>query len=167
MELLQIVLLSLAMLCGLILIPFGLPGTFVIVGAAYLYALATGFAEITWTMLAVLLGAALAAEGIEALTGVLGARRYGSGTWGVAASIGGGIIGALLGAPLFFGLGSLPGALAGAFAAAVLAEIIGGRTTGEAVRAGWGTFLGRIAGTAVKVAVAVAMAVFCLQRALS
>ncbi len=164
MEILYAVLLVIFLLAGLIAVPFGFPGTFVILAAAFLYALVTEFAVITWQTLGVLLGAALLAEGAEAVTGLVGARRYGSGKLGVAASIVGGIAGAVLGAPILFGLGAIPGALAGAFGAAVLAELVQGRSSREALRAGWGTFLGRLAGTAVKGALAVAMAVICLQR---
>jgi uncharacterized protein YqgC (DUF456 family) len=163
-EILYAVLLVIFLLAGLIAVPFGFPGTFVILAAAFLYALVTEFAVITWQTLGVLLGAALLAEGAEAVTGLVGARRYGSGKLGVAASIVGGIAGAVLGAPILFGLGAIPGALAGAFGAAVLAELVQGRSSWEALRAGWGTFLGRLAGTAVKGVLAVAMAVICLQR---
>ncbi len=157
-------LLVLFVIAGFVLIPFGLPGTFLIVAAALLYGAATGFTEITWGTVGLLLAAALLAEGVEALAGVFGAKRYGSGNWAVAASIAGGVVGAVLGAPVFFGLGAIPGALAGAFAAAVLVEKAGGRPTPEALKAGWGTFVGRLAGTVVKAAVAVAMAVICVQR---
>ena len=152
---------------ALAVIPFGLPGTFLIVLSSLVYAWATEFAEVTWATLALLLAAALFAEGVEAAAGIMGAKRYGSGNMGVLASIAGGIVGALLGAPLFFGLGAIPGALIGAFAAAVLAEVVGGRSLHEALRAGWGTFLGRVAGTAVKGAVAVAMVVICLRQILA
>jgi uncharacterized protein YqgC (DUF456 family) len=112
-----------------------------------------------------LLGAALFAEAVEALAGLAGAKRYGSGNWAVAASIAGGIAGAVIGAPILFGAGSIPGALAGAFLAAVGVELIGGKTSSEALRAGWGTFVGRLAGTIVKGAVAVAMTVICIRHA--
>jgi uncharacterized protein YqgC (DUF456 family) len=154
-------------LLGIVLVPLGLPGTFVICAAALFYGLATGFAEITLKTVILLLGAALFAEGIEALAGIAGAKRYGSGNWAVAASIAGGIAGAVAGAPLFFGAGSIPGALAGAFAAAFAVELLGGKSSGEAFRAGWGTFVGRLAGTIVKGAVAVAMTVICMQRVFS
>jgi hypothetical protein len=160
------VLLVIFLVAALAVIPFGLPGTFLIVLSALVYAWATEFAEVTWATLALLLASALFAEGVEAAAGIMGAKRYGSGNMGVLASIAGGIVGALLGAPLFFGLGAIPGALIGAFTAAVLAEVVRGRSLHEALRAGWGTFLGRVAGTAVKGAVAVAMVVICLRQIL-
>lgn len=157
-------LLVIFIVAGFVLIPLGLPGTFLIVLAALLYGAATGFSDITWGTVGLLLGAALLAEGVEALAGVFGAKRYGSGNWAVAASIAGGIAGAVVGAPILFGLGAIPGALLGAFAAAVVVEKAAGRPMPEALRAGWGTFVGRLAGTVVKAAVAMAMAVICLQR---
>jgi uncharacterized protein YqgC (DUF456 family) len=165
-DILYAVLLTVALLAGLVAVPFGFPGTFIILAAAFLYALGTGFSVITWTTLGVLLAAALLAEGAEALAGLAGARKYGSGRLGIVASIVGGIAGAVLGAPLFFGLGAVPGAMVGAFAGAVLAEFARGRSSREALRAGWGTFLGRLAGTVVKGALAVAMTVICLQKVL-
>lgn len=161
------VLLVIFLVAALAVIPFGLPGTFLIVLSALVYAWATEFAEVTWATLALLLASALFAEGVEAAAGIMGAKRYGSGNMGVLASIAGGIVGAILGAPLFFGLGAIPGALIGAFTAAVLAEVVRGRSLHEALRAGWGTFLGRVAGTAVKGAVAVAMVVICLRQILA
>ena len=66
MEYLYAALLVVFLVAGLLAIPLGLPGTFLILGAAFLYALATGFVKITWGTLALLLAAALTAEGIEA-----------------------------------------------------------------------------------------------------
>lgn len=161
------VLLVIFCLVGVIMVPLGLPGTFLICAAALLYGLATGFASVTKMTVLLLLVAALFAEGVELLAGAAGARRYGSGNWAVAASIVGGIIGAVIGAPILFGIGSIPGALAGAFAAAAAVEFLGGKSTGDALRAGWGTFVGRLAGTIVKGAVAIAMTVICIQRVIS
>lgn len=160
------ILLVLFLLVSLIVIPFGLPGTFLIVLAAALYGLVTGFLDISWTTILFLLGGAIVAEGAEAAAGIVGAKKYGSGGLGIVASMGGGIVGAVLGVPFFFGLGAIPGALAGAFAAAVAVERISGRPTKEAFRAGWGAFVGRLAGTGLKGAMAVAMAVVCLHRIL-
>jgi uncharacterized protein YqgC (DUF456 family) len=167
MEIFYAVLLVIFLVAALAVIPFGLPGTFLIVFSALLYALATEFAAITWATLALLLASALFAEGVEAAAGIMGAKRYGSGNMGILASLLGGIVGALFGAPFFLGLGAIPGALFGAFAGAVAAEAVRGRSLKEALRAGWGTFLGRVAGTAVKVAVAVAMVVICLRQILA
>ena len=167
MEIFYNFLLVIFLVAALLVIPFGLPGTFLIVLSALLYGLATEFVEITWGTISLLFASALFAEGVEAAAGIMGAKRYGSGNMGVFASLAGGIVGALLGAPLFFGLGAIPGALLGAFAGAVVAEAMRGRALNDALRAGWGTFLGRIAGTTVKVAVAVAMAVVCLRQILA
>lgn len=160
------ILLVMAIIVGFVSIPFGIPGTFIILGAAFLYALATKFVSITWTTLLVLLAAALIAEAIEAGAVMIGAKKYGSGKAGIAAALLGGIAGALLGAPFFFGLGALLGALAGAFTGAVTAEIISGSPFDRALQAGWGTLLGRLAGTLTKITVASAMAVICIIKIL-
>ena len=131
LEILLNLLLALLLLLGLALIPFGLPGTFVIVSAAGLYGYFTDFTAVTFPVVLALLAAALLAEGVEALAGVIGARRYGSGNFGVILSIVGGLAGAVLGAPVLFGLGALPGAFIGAFAGAVGAELLRGRSSSE------------------------------------
>ena len=167
MSILLKILLTILAIAGLLTIPFGLPGTFIILISAFLYALATHFTIITWQTLLILTVAALLAEAAEAAAGVIGGKRYGSGGAGVVLAPIGGFAGAIVGAPFLFGLGAVLGALAGAFLGAVLAEILRGRPFGEALTAGWGTFLGRLAGTVIKTAVGAGMVAICLYNIFS
>lgn len=71
-----------------------------------------------------------------------GARKYGGSPYGVWGSI----IGLIAG--IFFPpLGIVIGPIAGAF----LGEMIGGKTSDQAMRAAWGSFVGFLAGTLIKV----------------
>lgn len=71
-----------------------------------------------------------------------GARKYGGSPYGVWGSIVGLIAG------IFFPpLGIVIGPIAGAF----LGEMIGGKTSDQAIRAAWGSFVGFLAGTLMKV----------------
>ncbi len=144
-------------LAGLVTLIFGLPGTFIILGASVLYGWYGGFQEITVKIIVILVVLALAGELIELLLGILGAKKYESSNRAIVGSIIFGIIGAVLGAPFFFGIGAVLGAFAGAFAGAILIELSQGKKMDEAIKSGWGAFLGRVAGTISKGALGIAM----------
>lgn len=148
------ILVSLAGLASLI---FGLPGTFIILGASVLFGWYGGFSDITVRVIIVLVVLALAGELIEFLLGILGSKKYESSNRAIVGSIIFGIIGAVMGAPFFFGIGAVIGAFAGAFAGAILMELSQGKKMDEAIKSGWGAFLGRVAGTISKGAVGIAM----------
>jgi uncharacterized protein YqgC (DUF456 family) len=70
-----------------------------------------------------------------------GTKKYGGSKWGIWGSIIG----------LFIGMGFGPfGIIIGAFGGAVLGEMIAGKDTNDALRAGWGSFIGFLAGTLLK-----------------
>ena len=62
-----VVLLFIVCLIGLASLVFGFPGTFIIFGASLVYAWATGFAVLEWTVPAGLLAMALTGEVVELL----------------------------------------------------------------------------------------------------
>jgi uncharacterized protein YqgC (DUF456 family) len=152
---------ALALICaaGLASLLFGLPGTFVILAAALVYAWATDFAVVQWGTILWMGGLALLAEGIEfvaaarAPAGTRPSRRV------ALAAIVGALIGGIAGTPFLFGIGSLLGAFAGAFAGAALATASQGGTMSESVRTGFAALRGRLLGFVVKSAIAVAMLV--------
>ena len=86
---------------------------------------------------------------VDFVAGAAGTKKYGGGVWG----IGGAIIGAIAGLLLFPPFGLILGPLVGA----ILGELIGGKSSEDAVRAGWGSFVGFLAGTLVKYAACGAM----------
>ena len=143
----------------------GAPGVLLMLMAALIYAWATGFHEITWPTIGWLAAIALPAEVIDQLLGFWASRKYGA-TWiGMAGGFGGGMIGAsLLGGVLPL-IGVVPGALVGSFLGAYLAEYIARRDSPAALHAAWGSFLGRIAGIALKLGAGV-MIGWVIYRAL-
>jgi uncharacterized protein len=144
-------------LAGLVSLIFGLPGNFVILGASMLFGWYGGFQEITVKIIIILIVLALAGELIEFLLGVAGSKKYESSNRAIVGSIIFGIIGAVMGAPFFFGIGAVAGAFAGAFAGAIIVELSQGKNMDEALKSGWGAFIGRVAGTISKGAVGIAM----------
>jgi uncharacterized protein YqgC (DUF456 family) len=66
----------------------------------------------------------------------------------------------MIGAPLalaFGPLGPVAGGFIGAFAVVVAYELYGGKNMRGALEAGWGTFVGRMAGIVLKLVISIAM----------
>src|ERR1051326_5804765 len=107
----QLLLLA-AILLGLVMIPFGLPGTLVLFAAALCYHLlvpAAGIGLVTVIGVGVLMAAAEALEWV--LTGRF-TKRYGGSRRAAWGAIIGGMIGAFVGLPVPI-VGSIVGAVAG------------------------------------------------------
>ena len=156
-------LLFLGMAVGLAIIPFGLPGIGVIFGSALLYALATHFSSGISLNLILILGVlTILGETADNWLMAAGAKRFGASTAAAWLSLLGGFLGALILGPLLAValnvIGPVAGAFLGAFISVVLYEYHQKENWREALRAGWGTLLGRVAGIALKMVVGVGMA---------
>lgn len=158
-------LLALAQLAGLLLIPFGLPGTWVQVGAVAAYGFATGWETVGWPTVAFAAAAALLAEVFEWVLGARYARRYGGSPRAAWGAVIGGVVGAMVGLPVPV-VGSVIGAFVGAFAGAAAFELTRSPDARAALRVGWGAFVGRLVATAAKSAVGVVIAAVTLVSAL-
>lgn len=157
-----ILLLFLGMLVGFATIPFGIPGTFIILGSIFVYAFATDFsAGVSLPFFIFLCVLTLVAETADNWLTAIGAKRYGASTGSLWLTVLGGLLGAILiGGPaaiLLGPLGPIAGGFIGAFAAVVAYELYAGKSRREALRAGWGSFLGRMAGIVLKLVIAIAM----------
>ena len=151
-ELLYSVLALFVALLGFTLVPFGLPGNWLIACAGLL----GPSAGAGWTSFWVLLGGAAVAEAGEFVFAARATRKSGGSKWGALGALVGGFIGGFLGLPLIPPFGPLLGAGLGAFAGAVIVESgLLGRPTVEGVSAGRGAFLGVLLGRSWKVLVAV------------
>jgi uncharacterized protein len=154
---LAVVLLVLAVVIGLVLLPLGLPGLWVMVLGVIGFGWLTGFRSVGVGMIAIVLGLAAAGEAIEAWIGFRLARRYGGSRRAGWGALVGGIVGAVIGVPIPI-VGSVVGAFLGSFVGAAVFEYTHSRVSAVAVRAGWGAVLGRAAGAALKVALGVVIA---------
>ena len=160
-----ILLLLAATLAGLVLIPFGLPGLWVIVLGILGYGWLTDFRTLGAGFLVAILALALLGEVAEAWIGFRFARRYGGSSRAGWGALVGGLVGAVVGVPVPV-VGSVVGGFVGAFAGAALFEFSRARHTEGAARAGWGAVLGRAAAAGLKMALGVAMAAGALFLAL-
>jgi len=93
----------------------------------------------------------IAATVIDYFIPLIGAKRYGTSKWGIYGSFVGMILGAF-----FSPLGMLLGALIGA----VSVEWMVSRKEKQALKAGWGIFIGSIFGSILKLVVSGVMAYY-------
>src|SRR6185369_6687242 len=115
------ILLFLGMLVGLVAIPFGFPGTLIILGSILVYAIATHFSgAIGIPFFIFLCVLTLIAETADNWLTALGAQRFGASRGSIWLSFLGGLLGAILiGGPAAVVLGPL-GPVAGGFIGAFL-----------------------------------------------
>jgi len=159
-----ILLLGFVLFCCILLIPLGLPGTWVMLGAAVAYAAMT-HESIGWVSIVIVGVLAIIGEILEFMLAGRYARRYGGSKragWGAMV---GGVVGAFAGIPLPI-IGSMIGSFLGAFAGALLFEIAGGVRAGPAAKVATGALLGRVTAAALKVGIGFVMAVWILGAAM-
>ena len=140
----DIVLLILAFICMLVgiigcIVP-GLPGVPVSYVGLWI-AQAADRIDFSWQMLLVWGIVTIAVTVLDYVVPAIGTKKYGGTKYGVWGSIIGVFVGMFAGA-----VGVIVGPLLGA----VIGELIGGKETEEAIRAGWGSFLGLLCGTIIK-----------------
>lgn len=163
MEILALILFFIVMAAGLILLVFGLPGTWVILIAAALFDWITGNPGIGWGLLGLLLLLATIGELVEFISGILGAKKYDASGQATVAAFIGGIVGAVIFAPIAFGLGAILGAFLGAFTGAFAIEYIRDNEFRRAWRSGLGALIGRVLGFVTKFAIALGMIVLIVS----
>ena len=149
----------LVLILGVVIIPFGIPGTFIIVADALIYGLVTSFSKITLLFVGLLFVIALAVELVEALFGAFLAKRFGGSKWGMAGAMIGGFLGAVAGTPITPVLGTLLGGFFGAFVGATTLEMLHTSDFKNSFKVGVGAFLGAVGGKVTKIVVAVIMVV--------
>ncbi|MBP7559521.1 MAG: DUF456 domain-containing protein [Armatimonadetes bacterium] len=176
MQILWVVLFCLGLLCALLATAFGLPGTFLVLITVLIVSIASGFSiGPVWFLIVLALIATLTEVG-DAVLSAWAVRKYegtgrgqmGAVLLGLAGALIGGALTSILAAfgiavsPLFalllFIVGPVVGGCLGGFAGAVLGEMSHGRDRDDAIRAGWGAFIGRALGTVGKVIVCTIMA---------
>ena len=160
----ELLLLALVLLGCLLIIPLGLPGTWLMVGAALAYPLLVGDESIG---VGTLIGTALLALAAEVVEfGLAGryARKYGGSRRAEWGAIIGGLAGAFIGVPVPI-VGPVIGAFAGAFIGALAGELTAGSSARDSTRAATGALIGRVVAAAMKVAVGVVIAAWVMVAA--
>ena len=161
----ELLLLVVVLLGCLFIIPLGLPGTWLMLAAAFLYDILTPGADKIgiWNIAGVLVIAVIA-EVIEFMLAGRYAKKYGGSRRAGWGAILGGIVGAFVGVPVPI-VGPMIGAFAGAFVGALAFEYTATQHAGTATRVAWGALLGRVVAAAMKVAAGVMIAAWLVTAA--
>jgi uncharacterized protein YqgC (DUF456 family) len=159
----ELLFLGVVLFLSFLMIPFGLPGLWVMVGSALAYQLLVPGTVGTITVVGTA-GLALVAEILEFTLGGRYARKYGGSRRAAWGAIIGSIVGAFVGVPVPI-VGPLIGGFAGAFVGAFIAERSRGTTAGGSTRVATGALIGRVVATALKTGIGVVIAVWVLVAA--
>lgn len=159
------ILLATALGCALLMIPLGLPGTWVMVAAALVYRLAVPAGGVRNATVAEVAALALAAELLELSVTARFARRYGGSRRAAWGAVIGGFIGMIIGVPVPV-IGPVLAGLLGTFVGALIGELESGTHHVAAARAAIGALLGRAAASAMKVVIGVAIAAWLVVAAI-
>lgn len=154
MDIFLLVLAFLCLLIGIIgcIVP-GLPGTPIAYAGLWI-AQATDRVDFSWQMLLVWGIVTIVISVLDYVVPAWGTKHYGGSKWGVWGST----IGVFVG--LFFGaIGVIIGPLVGA----ILGELIAGKQLQEAIKAGWGSFIGILFGTILKLIACGLMTIALIQ----
>lgn len=161
----ELLLLTVVLLLSFVMIPFGLPGLWIMVGAGLAYQLLVpgtiGTATVVGTALL-----ALVAEILEVTLAGRYARKYGGSRRAGWGAIIGSIVGAIVGVPVPI-IGSLVGGFVGAFVGAFIAERSRGTELGGSSRVATGALIGRVVAAAMKTGVGVLIAVWVFAAAVT
>ncbi len=159
------ILFVLSLLGGLIIVPLGFPGTWLMVIATFLYSLVanfqTGKSDLWVLGIATLL--ALLAEGVEYGIGIMVGRKFKVADGTVVASLVGGILGAIIGVPMAL-IGSLLGLFLGVFAGAFAYEMYKHRDWKKSLNASFGAFFSKVIALFIKTMVAFTMVIYLLVK---
>ena len=154
MDIALLVIAFLCMVVGIIgcIVP-GLPGVPVAYAGLWI-AQATEKVDFSWQMLLVWAIVTIAVSVLDYVVPAWGTKKFGGTRYGVWGST----IGVFAG--LFFGAA---GVIIGPLAGAVIGELVGGKEIAEALKAGWGSFIGLLFGTILKLVCCVLMTVALIQ----
>lgn len=156
--------LCLVVLVSLLMIPIGLPGTWVMVLAGMAVIWLSPVSPIGWVVVAICFGIAAVGEILEFVISMGYTKKYGGSNRGAWGALLGGVIGAIVGVPVPI-IGSVIGAFVGAFGGAMIMEFTRGASTGDATRAATGATIGRAIAIALKVAAGCVIAALLITAA--
>jgi len=144
-----------AMVVSLFLIPLGLPGLWIMVGAVAIGAI---LGEIGVTIVVATLAIALVAELIEFLLVKRLTQQYGGSRKAFWGAIAGGIVGVMVGVPVPI-VGSIAAGLIGSFVGAAMVTYAETKELRAAHRVGFGAVVGRALSAVTKTAAGLAILV--------
>jgi uncharacterized protein YqgC (DUF456 family) len=163
-EIVGIILLIIILIISIAVIPFGIPGTFIIVGTALVYGLITGFAKISLSFVGLLLLMSLMVEFMEEILSVFMTKKLGGSRMAMFGALIGGFIGAVIGTGIAPVAGTLLGGFTGAFTGAFLLEWLNSQNVNRALKVGLGAFFGSVSGKITKILVGLIMSIMIVAH---
>lgn len=152
----------LAIVLGVLMVPLGLPGTWLIVVGGLLYSLIYPFDGGTTSAIGVnltLIGLAIFGEIMEFLIGTLGSKPLKVSNGAIICAFIGGIVGAIVGVPVFL-VGALIGIFLGAFVGALVYEWVTLKSFGKALVNAWAVLATKMVASFLKTALALGMGIY-------
>ncbi|MCC7344428.1 MAG: DUF456 domain-containing protein [Deltaproteobacteria bacterium] len=152
----------LAIVLGVLMVPLGLPGTWVIVVGGLLYSLIYPFdggASSAIGVNLILIGLAAFGELMEFLVGTLGSKPLKVSNGAIVCAFIGGIIGAVVGVPVFL-VGALIGIFLGAFVGAFVYEWVTLKNFGKALVNAGAVLATKMVASFLKTALALGMGIY-------
>src|SRR5215203_5312322 len=153
----EVLLFAAVLLLSLFLIPLGLPGTWIMIGAAIGYDALMAGDPVGWFTIGATMVLAAIAEVFEFTLSTRYTRKYGGSRragWG-----------AIIGVPVPI-IGSVIGAFVGSFAGALVAEYSRREATvGTSTRVATGALIGRVVAAAMKTGIGVVIAAWLVAAA--
>ena len=160
-----LLLLAVVML-SIVIIPLGLPGTWIIAGAALVYRIMIPDGGIGYFTVVAMFVLATVSAIIEMTLSASYAKKYGGSRRAGWGAILGGMVGAFMGIPIPI-IGSVIGAFVGAFVGAFAFEMTKGTEVGGSTKVATGALLGRVVGAVMNVAIGVVMGVWVVAAAVT
>jgi uncharacterized protein len=148
-----------AQLAGLLMVPFGLPGTWLQVAAVLAMTFMSDGALMGWGWVGAFTVLAAFGELVEFVSGQWGARRFGGSPAAAWGAFLGGLVGAVVGGVPVPILGSVIASFLGSVTGAMLGEMYHRRRLAPDLRVGAGAFLGRAVGIGTKTFIGFLMAI--------
>lgn len=147
----------LIMLTGLVGIIFPvIPSTPLIWVGTFVYAISSGFEDITVQVLIIFGILTVLTLIADFFANMYGAKRFGASKWGIIGSTVGMIIGTITTGVI--------GLIVGSFLGAIVCELLAGRQFKVAFNAGFGTFIGFLGGSLIKLIIGFAMIGFFIWK---
>jgi uncharacterized protein YqgC (DUF456 family) len=160
-------LLALTLLGGILMVPLGLPGLWVMLAAAIMYWLVIPAGGVGLVTVLAAGAIVIVAEVLEYAISGRYTRKYGGSSRASWGAILGGLAGAVVGVPVPV-VGSLFGAFVGAFVGAFIGEMTMRREDrGEPVRVATGALVGRAVAAAVKSGLGLVVAILVMASAIA
>lgn len=124
LELAGLTIFILLLFAGIYVAVIGLPGTILILGSVFFYALLTGFHQLGVGTVVLLIFLTIVAEGIGFTVEFMNKIRFGPTLSSIMTSLAGSLLGAWCLTPLLWGLGTLLGVFLGGFAGFFTMELL-------------------------------------------